>query len=350
MEHTKAEYLHHVFGGVTDQLQKFRILYDNLEDARLSGSVKLALPYEAPNHPPLPSVEEIKKAWETDSLTRPAGQFAVCRIGPLVVKFGPDIRILQEAENLLYLEKHSEVRAPKLYAAYKDNYPHDEEGLILLNFMVMEFIDGTTMTDEKFEAMEERDQQIIFQRLVEQLQLLRSVKPEGRAYYGRVNYQGWSRLTTFLKSLKPGFQGPYDTYEDFISAFFASTELRIAIRCMEPNYFKGEIKYLNDFKRVLWPSKHREPVFTHFDIKWTNIIVRPIKTSADGEPDDWEMTLIDWDHAGWAPAYMQKVSLFQRLDVPQELREQEIFCGYHRDQYKEETDVLMYDAFTLGLL
>ncbi|KAL5460744.1 hypothetical protein PMIN06_002499 [Paraphaeosphaeria minitans] len=210
MLRTKTEYLQQTF-GTTDEVQIWHKEEDNIHDAHISGTVKLALPYEAPVHPPLPSVEEIRQAWKTSRLTQPGGLCSVCRIGPMVVKFSTGIRILQEAENLLYLQEHTKVRAPRLYAAYKENYPQGEDGLVLANFLVMEFIEGMTMTEDYFMDMEKRDQRMLLQRLGEQLQLLRSVKPPGRAYYGRVNHQGWTRITSFLYSMKPGFQGPYDT-------------------------------------------------------------------------------------------------------------------------------------------
>ncbi|KAL5460745.1 hypothetical protein PMIN06_002500 [Paraphaeosphaeria minitans] len=133
-------------------------------------------------------------------------------------------------------------------------------------------------------------------------------------------------------------------------AFYEATEFRLSRWSCDPDYGEDEIKHLEDIKRVLWPSEHREPMLTHFDIKWPNMVVSPIKPSAGGEPGDWKVTLIDWDHAGWAPAYMQKASLFQRLPVLEEIRAQETFCGFHRSQYKEEMDVLMFEGFTLGLL
>jgi hypothetical protein len=213
----------------------------------------------------------------------------------------------------------------------------------LLDFLVMEFLDGMSLTDDAFQAIGERNQKIILQRLGEQLQLLRSIKLKGPTYYGRVDYQGWCRLTTFMRHLGPGFRGPFDTYEDFVSAHVETIRYLFATQCISPSpdFFPREIEHLADLKRILGSSKHREPVLTHFDLKWPNIIAWPVNPSADGGCDDWKVAIIDWDYAGWAPLYMQKASLLQRLYVPKDLLKQDMICGFHKDQYKEEVDLLM---------
>lgn len=164
--------------------------------------------------------------------------------------------------------------------------------------MVMEFLDGITMTPDKFEAMEKSDQQVILQRLSEQIQLLRSVEPEGGGYYGRIDYQGWSRLTTFLRSMDPGFRGPYDTNDDFLSALLDSFEFHAATASFEPDYFPNKLKHYTEMKRVLGSSKECKPTLTHFDIEWMNIIVWPIEKIANCQGNDWRVAILDWDHTG----------------------------------------------------
>lgn len=205
----------------------------------------------------------------------------------------------------------------------------------------MEFLDGISLKEDLFMNIGERNQRIILERLGEQLQLLRSVKPEGVAYYGRVDYQGWNRGTTFVSYFNPGSRGPYDTYEDFMSAMLESNKFMFATESLTPEFSSYEIGILAELKRILGPSKHNKPVLTHFDLKWSNIIAWPIKNSANGECDDWKVAILDWDHAGWAPLYMQKASILQRLWAPKILEEAATFCGFRNDEYKEEVDVLM---------
>jgi hypothetical protein len=94
MEQTKAEYMQSIF-GTTDHLERAEMIHAENYNLDMDGTVKLALPYEAPDHPPLPTLEDIQEAIKTHSLMHPLGEFAVCRVGPCVVKFGECIRILQ---------------------------------------------------------------------------------------------------------------------------------------------------------------------------------------------------------------------------------------------------------------
>lgn len=94
MEQPKSEYLQSIF-GTSDNMEIHKLLCDDNTLSDKEGSVKLPLPYEAPNHPPLPSVEDIVKAQKTQSLRQPFGLFPVCRVGQCVVKFGQCVRILE---------------------------------------------------------------------------------------------------------------------------------------------------------------------------------------------------------------------------------------------------------------
>ncbi|KAJ4293658.1 hypothetical protein N0V90_008942 [Kalmusia sp. IMI 367209] len=286
--------------------------------------VKLKIPYKAPFQPGIPSLEEIGIAMQTHSLKHPSGCYP-------------------EAENLLYLEQHTKVRAPRLYAAFQEYYEGGME-----NFMVMEYVEGDFMTMEKFQAMDERDQEIITSKFSEQLQLLRSVEPPENGYYGRIYRQGWNPHFNFLSHRFAHLSGPYDTYDDFLSAMYNASEHYFATRSWTSDFSNEEVKFLADIKRVLGNGKGSRPVLTHLDLKWDNILVRPVK-SADGNTiEDWQLTFIDWDTLGWAPAYLQNVSLWQRLDLygkPQErvLEGMQGFLNkvwaFGEEQYDAEYDI-----------
>lgn len=61
----------------------------------LNNWIKIKLPYEATEHPVLPSLEEIDKGMRENRLTQSGGLFAVCKVGKCVVKMGADRIILQ---------------------------------------------------------------------------------------------------------------------------------------------------------------------------------------------------------------------------------------------------------------
>lgn len=206
---------------------------------------------------------------------------------------------------LLYLQEHSKVRAPKLYAAFIN--PTND-----LCYMVMEFIEGDTLDMDKWLALDDEAQTIICSKLSEQLKLLRSIPCEGEGYYGRVYRQGWSPLS-FLRIRYKEMLGPYNTFDDFISAMYVCTEHDLATQNLADEFFPEEVEFLSKFKHVLGKTRGFKPVLTFLDLKWDNLIVRPIK-GEDGEAiKDWEITLIDWHDCGWLPAFMQFAALEARI-------------------------------------
>jgi hypothetical protein len=57
--------------------------------------ITMKFPYEAPDHPSPPSIEEIKKAKKTDKLNHKVSVNWVCRVGECVVKFNDTFTLLQ---------------------------------------------------------------------------------------------------------------------------------------------------------------------------------------------------------------------------------------------------------------
>jgi hypothetical protein len=85
--------------GTTDMEEVFAMRIRDLtgDPPPLDQWIKMKLPYNAPNHPKLPSLEEIESAWKDPAqrLTHPAGLRPVCRVGNCVIKFGRNELILQ---------------------------------------------------------------------------------------------------------------------------------------------------------------------------------------------------------------------------------------------------------------
>lgn len=94
---TKAEVLQEHWGVSTFQeaipLQRAQAY--NTSPRPLDQWAALKIPYEAPEHPGIPSMDEIEKGMQDDKLTQSGGIFPVCRVGRCVVKRGPDPCILQ---------------------------------------------------------------------------------------------------------------------------------------------------------------------------------------------------------------------------------------------------------------
>lgn len=127
----------------------------------------MSLPYEAPSHPGIPSMEEIERSMTDHNRFRNSGAFQVCRVGACVVKRGRRHAVLQEAEDVLFLQAKSTVRTPKVYAGFTEivqSYP--------LHHMVTEFSEGETLTTDRGKGLDETSRLKICIKLSEQLHLL----------------------------------------------------------------------------------------------------------------------------------------------------------------------------------
>jgi hypothetical protein len=167
--------------------------------------------------------------------------------------------------------------------------------------MVTEFIEGTTLDHTLWAGLGEDERTQICSKLAEQLQHLRSIPPEG--YYGRVHKQGWRSWLRLLRTDGRKLGGPYDTYDDFVSAMFAAAECTGAFMDSGDWHPVNE-SYLMSFKPTISAWAGHQPTLTHLDPGLYNTIVR--KAQGTGE---WEVTLIDWAEFGWYPAWMQSVAL-----------------------------------------
>lgn len=292
-------------------------------DTSYSSFTKLQIPYEAPSHPILPSRDEIRQKWTEWSDDRNAWKGRAFRLGAFFVKSNTDASVFQvgtcpniilsrltcsqEAEHLLFLRENSQVRVPTLYAAFSDSTLRVKP----MHFIVMERIEGETLRADDWMSMGDKSRSIIISRLCEQYKLLRSIPSEG--YYGRVQRQGWRSWPSFLRKMDPESSGPFDTYEEFVAALCSSARLCTAMMCELPDFTDRESLYLQKMESTLPACNGRQPVFTHLDPQLRNTIVRRIP-GPEGD-EDWEVTLIDWEHSGWFPAWMQAWAFEEKLEM-----------------------------------
>lgn len=174
----------------------------------------------------------------------------------------------------------------------------------------MEYIEGEMLDFAKWMSLTEEDRTTICSRLVEQLQLLRSIPSEG--YYGRVNNLGWRRDLKLLRRPKSSPCGPYNTYEECISAMHRAAEVQVAMCNIVEDLYPHQETLLLKFKPTLTTCNGHEPTLTHLDPSLRNIIVRRTQGSKK-HVANWEVTLIDWADMGWLPAWMQAVALDHKV-------------------------------------
>ncbi|KAF1954647.1 hypothetical protein CC80DRAFT_567312 [Byssothecium circinans] len=310
MVRTKAEVLTSHF-GTTDGSEVYRLSHASLYTPQPQPvdqfCKSLKLPYEAPEHPVLPSLDEINEA-----LTKPEQCFKgvtlnqTCRIRDCVVKIGYGQGCVQEAENILFLREHTQVRVPKLYAVYTRENPGQTDTI----YLVTEYIEAKTVQD-LWSTSNSNDREIICTRVAEQLRLLRSLPGPSPEYYGRINHQSWTPLFPYTTISFDGVCGPYDSYEDLVDAMYNSVELTVAKFNDTPDWHPLHEATLVEFKPALLAAQDRRPVLSHFDLKLGNVLARPL--IEDGKPKDWEVTIIDWDTMGWAPAFLQGAQVINRF-------------------------------------
>lgn len=186
------------------------------------------------------------------------------------------------------------------------------------------FIDGILLSDSRkcyLPDLPIRVQDIILTKISEQITYLRNLPSEG--YYGRAYQQGWldpaPGIRTYPSPGTEGFKaicGPYHTYTEFTSTVHEAYEVNKAFGGLEnefrPDYVETACEMLSIFPE--W--KPNQPTFTWVDPKLQNMIARPIggdEKKEDGQDnEDWEVFLLDWECAGWYPAWVQSLQFARR--------------------------------------
>ncbi|KAF1959547.1 hypothetical protein CC80DRAFT_302969 [Byssothecium circinans] len=276
-------------------------------------------PYYRAGCTDLPTVAEIEQAFRD----RAAGlrsyptqsDVHVCRLGKYVAKKCKSaMNIFIEANNLLFLEDY-EVRTPKLFAAWAVGPEYYNDG-----YLVMEYIEGQQFTGQLLSELEPAAIKIIGRKFAEQIRLLRSIPNEGDEFYSTLNRKGFPPWNYFLSTHKSIVNGPYNSYKALIDAFCDTLELSTVMNTVMAS-------------AVMGASKGTKATFTHLDLKFENMIVRPIKSEDGATIEDWEVTLIDWHECAWLPEWTQFVAI------------QEKFArGWLYEEYEQHTN-LLWDYF-----
>jgi hypothetical protein len=180
----------------------------------------------------------------------------------------------------------------------------------------MEFIEGGSLSHERWLALNQQDQGKIASKIARQIRLLRAVPSEG--YYGRIMHQGWMPEFSLFRIRCAEMCGPYNTYDDCISALYATADARAAVSTMTPDFSPDQLLALTNFKNTVMECAGYEPRLTHLDLKLENIMVRPVQGES-GTVEDYEVVLIDWACLEWLPAWMEAVTVLQRPDFASRL-------------------------------
>lgn len=353
----KSDIVRQRFGR--DNIIGFEALHlddEDRENERLPSPeecIKTAWPYYAPAHTlpaPLPTIEDIEKvAGSENDFTRNKlglGDGFVFRVNDVfVVKFCAHIDIMrvsvfghrgrdanrsfkpQEMESMLFLEQNSNVRIPKLYAAYtqygdplgltSDNPPrwssrYTRDELPPYHFLVMEYIEGCTLR-EKWTTLQEQEKIDVSKTIGSQLLSLRSIPSSG--YYGRVHYQPFVEEAGLLKTRHKRPLGPYDTYSDIASAMAEAGELYIAKRTRTTGFHLADQLIIDHLRSAYANCDYSEPKFTHGDLHFDNIQIKTIAAKRNDGRQEYEVVLIDWARAAWYPAWVEAEGVLSECPV-----------------------------------
>ncbi|KAF1993127.1 hypothetical protein P154DRAFT_98260 [Amniculicola lignicola CBS 123094] len=264
--------------------------------------------------PPLPTLDEIIMAREGSDMIDIMNQ-TVWRVGQYIVKTGVDAEIYVEAENLLYLEQNSTVRAPKLYAAFTSqemdplqlNTPGTPKKVYY--YLIMELIEGEELGKIDKSKLEVGVIRKLWRLLGEQLCQLRSVKPEDPKHFGRIHGRPYALMPLLYHAPAPDFTnyGPF-TYEQLVQRLICSSMTGAALGRYPDDY--GTLQRLSyDYAEYvmlkLAGPNDRLPVLSHLDLQAHNIIVK-LARDKNGEPYDVEeVTMVDFFSLCWMPPWYE---------------------------------------------
>lgn len=182
----------------------------------------------------------------------------------------------------------------------------------------MEFIHGVTLDDEALEAMGSEARIKIYEKIGEQLQLLRSIPPPNPRYYGRINYQAF-HPSSFIVSHGRHLIGPCDTYKAFLKEAYKGMEFYL----LGTYIFRSDISPLQHLLASSFfdsfgesSSGSAEPKLSHMDLHSGNIMLVPQSGSNASEKiEDHELWIIDWEYMAWMPAWAEAASSMKRLPI-----------------------------------
>ncbi|KKZ64204.1 hypothetical protein EMCG_01489 [[Emmonsia] crescens] len=259
--------------------------YRKSRDRALSAATSsINLPYFAPNIPrPLPTNSEIEKA----TLLVKHNGYKVVKVGnEFVVKFGTASQVdLLEGVNMLFVQQATKVKVPQVYALYQDSESST-------NYIIMEFIKGDTL-DTQWAQLTRCQKSEIATTLRQYFQELRDLSSPG--FFGSIGKNHLLHGIFWTPQPTPSINGPFDSE----SALNEALALKYIEASDNRTTFKADF-YRRSLSQVF---RGHVPKFTHGDFQRKNIIIR--RRPNDTKTSQYEITLIDWETAGWYPSYWE---------------------------------------------
>ncbi|PVH74005.1 kinase-like protein [Cadophora sp. DSE1049] len=238
----------------------------------------------------LPTEDEIESSLEVfiDQTAR-----KVVGVGPhFVVKYGLAVDLI-EGENMLHIQQNTSVPVPRIYALYSN--PNN-----MKQYIVMQKVAGETLAC-LWPTLDATQKIAIARSLHGAMDQLRTLpSPGGYCSLGNRPLQDSIFWTGDDKNTS-SINGPFET-EDELNAAMVRKYIFNNLPVQKADF------YTRTFKKIL--HNHR-PIFTHGDLQRKNILVRatlpPVgqPSNAETAAQDYEITILDWEVAGWYPSYWE---------------------------------------------
>lgn len=229
------------------------------------------------------------------------GGFSLIR-NTYAVKFGSDVSE-NEGYALLFAEQNLSIPTPRLYAMYR-------EPLTDNLYLVMDLVRGVTL-ESIWSTLTTESKSSIATQLREMFSFMRMLSPP-QAFIGGIS--GGRIPSPVFSTFKPDpdINGPFKTTEEVGRAMARASQdvwSNFRQQSWESEYFS---------RHLATALKDHAVKFTHGDLHMRNIMVDKVQDGPNSpaqteEESAWKVTgIIDWEAAGWYPAYWEYASAMAR--------------------------------------
>jgi len=233
-----------------------------------------AHPEELPSE--LPTKNAIKSSKEV--LCEQSARKVVGLGSCFVAKYGLQVD-LEEGWNMIFIKNTTSILVPTVYALFKDSETNE-------NYIIMERIQGNRL-DLIWISLDDAQKRVIASQIKANFTELRKLcSPNGYCSLGGKPLRDHIFYTGF-EGESLGLEGPFETEIELNDTLIKKY---LSSGCLPPG--KADY-YRRSFPSVL---TGQPPTFTHGDLQRKNIMV---------SPNDYSITIIDWEFAGWYPSYWE---------------------------------------------
>lgn len=243
---------------------------------------------------PLPTEKEFLESRVV--LRDDASYHRVVVVGPhFIVKHGRGV-LEREGQTLLFLQKHLDniVTVPKLYAMFR----MASTGHLCL---IMQRLSGESL-ETMWPILDEDGKTTICRKLKEFFATIRRIPSPG--FYGSVERGPMPHHLFHSAEGDGSICGPFTSELELHAAFVK--KLRDIWATNGKHSFKADF-YEANLDTML--NDHK-PVFSHSDLQAKNILVRNTQAQGSSVKNDFEISVVDWEEAGWYPDYWEYAAMF----------------------------------------